>query len=86
MSSNSIFIIVFIQTDSVLRNDTTRVIQPEVIFRSDNLGQTSSNTIGGAGGGNGANNAVDRKGSVAIGQSVFYTDYPPQDYGISGKF
>lgn len=69
-----------VSTDSVLRNDTTRVIQPEVIFRTDNLGQTSSNTIAGS-----SNNAIDRKGSVAIGQSVFYTDYPPQDYGNAGN-
>lgn len=73
-------IISSIPIDSVLRNDSTRVIQPEVIYRSDNLGQTSSNTIAGS-----SNNAIDRKGSVAIGQSVFYTDYPPQDYGNAGK-
>lgn len=65
----------------MLRNDSNRVIQPEVIYRSDTLGQTSSNTIAGS-----SNNAIDRKGSVAIGQSVFYTDYPPQDYGSSGKY
>lgn len=76
------FVIVLVfNIDSVLRNDTNRVVQPEVIFRSDTLGQTSSNTIAGS-----SNSAIDqRKGSVAIGQSVFYTDYPPQDYGSSGK-
>lgn len=63
----------------MLRNDTARVIQPEIIYRADTIGQPNSNTIG-----NGAtNNVIDRKGSVA-GQSVFYTDYPPQDYGNSG--
>lgn len=62
-------------TDAILRNDTTRIIQPEITYRPDNLGQPSGNTIG-----NGAtNNAVDRKGSIAIGQSFFYTDYPPTD-------
>lgn len=65
--------------DSVFRNDTTRVIQPEVIYRSDTLGQASSNTIAGSSSG------VDRKGSVAIGQSIFYTEDPPQDFGNSGK-
>lgn len=64
--------------DSVLRNDTTRVIQPEVIYRSDTLGQTSSNTIAGS------SNIIERKGSVSFGQSIYYTDYPPQDYGNSG--
>lgn len=63
----------------VLRNDTARVIQPEVIYRSDSLGQTSSNTIAGASSG------IDRKGSVAIGQSIFYTEDPPQDFPNSGK-
>lgn len=63
----------------VLRNDTTRVIQPEVIYRSDSLGQTSSNTIAGASSG------IERKGSVAIGQSIFYTEDPPQDFTNSGK-
>lgn len=62
-------------TDAIHRNDTTRIIQPEIVYRPDNLGQPSGNTIG-----NGAtNNAVDRKGSIAIGQSFFYTDYPPTD-------
>lgn len=75
------FVYFFVQIDSVLRNDSNRVIQPEVIYRSDTLGQASSNTIAGS-----SNNAIDRKGSVAIGQSVFYTDYPPQDYGSSGKY
>lgn len=71
----------FFTTDSIIRNDTTRVIQPEIIFRSDNIAQTSGNTIG-----NTQNNAIEqRKGSVAIGQSVFYTDYPPQEYGNSGE-
>lgn len=64
------------------RNETTRIIQPEIIFRSDNIAQTSGNTIG-----NTQNNAIEqRKGSVSIGQSVFYTDYPPQEYGNLGKF
>lgn len=73
--------VIVLNVDSVLRNDTTRVIQPEVINRYDILGQTSSNTIAGS-----SNNAIDqRKGSVAIGQSVYYTDYPPQDYGNSGE-
>lgn len=63
----------------MLRNDTTRVIQPEVIYRSDTLGQTSSNTIAGSSSG------VERKGSVAIGQSIFYTEDPPQDFGNAGK-
>lgn len=64
-------------TDVILRNDTSRIIQPEIIYRPDNLGQPNGNTIG-----NGAtNNAVDRKGSsIAIGQSFFYTDYPPTDH------
>lgn len=69
----------FNNIDSVLRNDTTRVIQPEVIYRSDTLGQTSSNTIAGSSSG------IERKGSVAIGQSIFYTEDPPQDFGNSGN-
>lgn len=33
------------------------------------------------------NGPIDRKGgTVAIGQSVFYTDFPPKEYGHSGKF
>lgn len=58
--------------DSVIRNDSTRAIQPEVVFpmRSESHGS--------------ANGPIDRKGTVAIGQSVFYTDYPPKEYGHSG--
>lgn len=70
----------FLCSDSVLRNDSTRLIQPEVIFRTDGNGQAPGiNSIG-----NGA--PMDRKGAVAIGQSVFYTEYPPQDYGVSGRW
>ncbi|XP_031631296.1 lachesin [Contarinia nasturtii] len=65
------------ETNLVLRNDTTRIVQPEVIYRPDTLGQTSSNTI------SGSSNVIDRKGTVAFGQSVFYTDYPPQDNSLS---
>lgn len=72
-------IFVYIQIDMVLRNETSRAIQPEVIYRSDSLGQTSSNTIAGASSG------IERKGSVAIGQSIFYTEDPPQDFPNSGK-
>lgn len=76
------FLILFFSnfsSDSVLRNDSTRLIQPEVIFRTDGNGQAPGiNSIG-----NGA--PMDRKGAVAIGQSVFYTENPPQDYGVSGK-
>lgn len=82
-SQGLIFIFIYLSfnfcSDSVLRNDSTRLIQPEVIFRTDGNGQTPGiNSIG-----NGA--PMDRKGAVAIGQSVFYTEYPPQDYGVSGK-
>lgn len=69
-------------TDSVLRNESTRLSQPEVIFR-DSAGQATSGNGIANGAANG--NAIDRKGAIAIGQSVFYTDYPPQDYGVSGK-
>lgn len=31
------------------------------------------------------NGPIERKGTVAIGQSVFYTDFPPKEYGHSGK-
>lgn len=58
--------------DSVLRNDSTRIVQPEILIRTDSLGQTNGG------------NAIDRKGSLTIGQSVFYTDYPPKD-AQSGK-
>lgn len=58
--------------DSVIRNDSARIIQPEILIRTDSLGQTNGG------------NTIDRKGSLAIGQSVFYTDYPPKDYP-SGK-
>lgn len=33
-----------------------------------------------------SNGPIERKGTVAIGQSVFYTDFPPKEYGQSGKF
>lgn len=61
-------------TDSVLRNDSTRIVQPEVVFpmRSESHGSP--------------NGPIERKqGTVAIGQSVFYTDFPPKEYGHSGK-
>lgn len=56
--------------DSVIRNDSTRPAQPEVVFpmRSESHGSPP----------------IDRKGTVAIGQSVFYTDFPPKEYGQSG--
>lgn len=28
----------------------------------------------------------DRKGGVAIGQSVLYTDFPPKEFSESGEF
>lgn len=62
-------------TDSVIRNDSTRIVQPEVVFpmRSESHGSP--------------NGPIERKGTVAIGQSVFYTDFPPKEYGgHSGKF
>ncbi|KAI9587121.1 hypothetical protein GQX74_002968 [Glossina fuscipes] len=30
-------------------------------------------------------NAIDRKGSLAIGKSMFYTEHPPNELGSSGK-
>lgn len=60
-------------SDSVIRNDSARVVQPEVVFpmRSESHGSP--------------NGPIDRKGTVAIGQSIFYTDFPPKEYGVSGK-
>lgn len=62
----------YILTASVARNDSTKIIQPEVVFpmRSESHGSP--------------NGPIDRKGTVAIGQSVFYTDFPPKEYGHSG--
>ncbi|XP_037039656.1 lachesin [Bradysia coprophila] len=59
--------------NSVLRNDSTRIVQPEVVFpmRSESHGSP--------------NGPIERKGTVAIGQSVFYTDFPPKKYGHSGS-
>lgn len=56
------------------RNETTRITQPEVVFpmRSDASHSGLPN-----------GNNIDRKGTVAIGQSVHYTDYPPKEYGHS---
>lgn len=61
-------------SDSVIRNDSARVVQPEVVFpmRSESHGSP--------------NGPIDRKGTVAIGQSIFYTDFPPKEYGVSGKY
>lgn len=62
--------------DSILRNDSSnRAVQAEVVFpmRSENHGSQ-----------NGA--PIERKGTVAIGQSIFYTDFPPKEYGHSGTF
>ncbi|KAG4074609.1 hypothetical protein HA402_004480, partial [Bradysia odoriphaga] len=52
--------------NSVVRNDSTRIVQPEVVFpmRSESHGSP--------------NGPIERKGTVAIGQSVFYTDFPPK--------
>lgn len=60
-------------TDSVVRNDSTRIIQPEVVhpMRSESHGSP--------------NGPIERKGTVAIGQSIIYTDFPPKKYGHSGK-
>ncbi|XP_055704179.1 lachesin [Phlebotomus papatasi] len=59
-----------------LRNDSSRVIQPEVVFsmRTPDTSHGSASTVTG-----------DRKGTVAIGQSVFYTDFPPNEYGHSSS-
>uniref|UniRef100_A0A1B0CCX4 Putative lachesin n=1 Tax=Lutzomyia longipalpis TaxID=7200 RepID=A0A1B0CCX4_LUTLO len=59
-----------------LRNDSSRIIQPEVVFsmRTPDSNHASPNTATG-----------DRKGTLAIGQSVFYTDFPPKEYGHSSS-
>ncbi|CAO1396859.1 unnamed protein product [Diamesa tonsa] len=61
-------------------NDTTtKIIQPEIIFpaRTDTNGHNERER-------NGPNSIpIDRKGTLAIGQSFSYTDLPPNEYGIS---
>ncbi|XP_055913814.1 lachesin isoform X1 [Eupeodes corollae] len=75
------------------RNETSKVIQPEVFpMKSDLLG--SPGGTGGSGGSltsgsssssSASGGSIDRKGSLAIGKSMFYTENPPKEYGHSSK-
>ncbi|XP_055842206.1 lachesin isoform X2 [Episyrphus balteatus] len=75
------------------RNETSKVIQPEVFpMKSDLLG--SPGGPGGSGGSmasgsssssSASGGSIDRKGSLAIGKSMFYTENPPKEYGHSSK-
>lgn len=80
--------------DSVIqRNDTgkssavSEVVYPMRSAESQAAGNGQNG--GGAGapvdGGRKAVNAVSTGNTVAIGQSLFYTDFPPKEYGHSGK-
>lgn len=83
--------------DSVIqRNDTGRSSAlPEVVYpmrSAESHGANGQN--GGSGGGIGsasvdgsrkAVNGASTGNTVAIGQSLFYTDFPPKEYGHSGK-
>lgn len=67
------------QIVSRTNDTTTKIIQPEIIFpaRTDTNGHNERER-------NGPNSIpIDRKGTLAIGQSFSYTDLPPNEYGIS---
>lgn len=69
------FYIYFLLTDTILKNETsikTNLIEAIYPVRPDNNAQ--SNVV-----------PNDRKGGVAIGQSVLYTDFPPKEFADSGK-
>ena len=69
----------FHQIVSRTNDTTTKIIQPEIIFpaRTDTNGHNERER-------NGPNSIpIDRKGTLAIGQSFSYTDLPPNEYGIS---
>lgn len=69
------------------------VVAPEVVFPMRSAESHGATNGGGSidrktGGGVGtAAGSVGSggSGSMAIGQSLFYTDFPPKEYGHSGK-
>ncbi|XP_037906810.1 lachesin [Hermetia illucens] len=73
-----------VKENLISRNDTPRVVQPEVVFpmrsESHNTGSASVASSASASSSSGSGPG-DRKGAVAIGQSIFDTDYPPKEYG-----
>lgn len=84
------------RADSVIqRNDTSKSsAQPDVVYpvraaAAENHGNGATNaavdrkTVTGSAT-NAAAAAAAAGGTVAIGQSLFYTDFPPKEYGNSG--
>ncbi|XP_055388029.1 lachesin [Condylostylus longicornis] len=64
------------------RNETPRTMQPEVLFPIRSESHGTSSQINGNGLGTAASGTQDRKGgTVPLGQSILYTDYPPKEYG-----
>ncbi|XP_037939426.1 lachesin-like [Teleopsis dalmanni] len=81
-----------------LRNDTTKAMQAELFpglkpellngIATSSSSQSATASMSAAAGNSlsalgAAGNAIDRKGSLAIGKSMFYTEYPPKEYGRS---
>ncbi|GAB0091730.1 uncharacterized protein DMENIID0001_065960 [Sergentomyia squamirostris] len=60
--------------NTALRNDSARIIQPEVVFSMRTPDNGATNTATG-----------DRKGTLAIGQTVFDTDFSSKEYGHSSS-
>lgn len=71
--SHPYFVMILLFSDTLLKNETSakpNLIETMYAMRPENNAQ---------------NNALpnDRKGVVAIGQSVLYTDFPPKDFSSS---